>query len=187
MIVTFVLPAFNENNCPFVSLGSLLCQTNPNWRAIVFHNGTNDIMRGIVDGFNDGRISYVESPENNGTDTINRQHAFDHLITSEWTVSASIQDYFLPNLVESIMAISDKADFIYWNSMNHLFHDNVILNAHPEPCKIDWGNMAVRTELAKRVGISHHRHHQADGNFALDVMATNPRAVKIDKMLTVHN
>lgn len=185
-MITFVLLAHNEVNDPYVSLGSLLCQTNPNWKAIVFHNGINYDMHRMIVSLHDRRITYVETHANNGTDTINRETAFRQLVNTEWVVSSSIQDYFLPKTVESILSVADKSDFIHWNGINHLYHDNHIHNTKPEPTFIDWSNMAIRTELAKQINLV-HRFHQADGQFALSVMETNPRVVKIDKCLVVHN
>ncbi len=159
MEVTFVLPEFNEQDALFVSLGSLFCQTNKNWKAIIYSNGLNRWIDNAIDkNFNDARVCYRYALKNTGTPITSRIAALKEIET-EWMVSASIQDYFHPNLVEEILKVADDADFIMWNGMNHHYHPNVIHQTKPEGYWVDWCNMAVRTELAKKI--------EAEKNFAI--------------------
>ncbi len=109
-------------------------------------------------------------------------------VDTEWVIQSSVQDYYFPKTVEEIMKVQDDADFIYWNSLNYLFHDNVPLDCKPEIRKIDWGNFAVRSHLAKRIDIKHLRDFQADGEYVEQLHEKHPamRSVKIPKILTVH-
>ena len=188
MTITFVLLAFNEQYDFHVSLGSLMCQTNPNWKAIVFHNGPNrNLQLQIERIFPDRRISYVETTENNGAGDINRDTAYKTLVDTEFTVSTSIQDFYLPNTVEEILKVAEGQDFIYWNSINQHVHDNHILDCEPKPRFIDWGNFAIRTDIAKGVEIPHLDDPMGDGHFVERAMKTELRSKKISKILTVHN
>ncbi len=187
MTITFILPSFNELYDAHVSLGSLLCQTNQNWRAIVINNGANDRLREYVaTHFQDERIRYIETPTNTGTDNTSRAYAYNELIETELVVSSSIQDYYFPQTVDEILKVAHGYDFIYWNSINHLYLDNHILYADPEINKIDWGNFCIRKELAQRVLFDISKY-PPDGNYVLDLKRANAKMVKIDKVLTIHN
>lgn len=188
MEVTFVLLAYQEQHDYLVSLGSLMCQTNRNWRAIVFHNGPNpELKEKIYATFPDARISYHETPENNGTDTINREIAYKSMVETEFTVSTSIQDYYLPRTVEYILKAAEEHDFIYWNSINHLWLENAMLDAYPERRKMDWGNFAIRTSLARQVKMLHGIGSE-DGYFVEEVVKVpGVRRWKIPALLTIHN
>jgi hypothetical protein len=54
---------------------------------------------------------------------------------------------------------------------------------------IDWGNFAIKTAIARKVGIQHPESFTADGQFVQDCIAEgliiNP--VKINQILTIHN
>lgn len=193
MKVTFILPAYNEEYAPMVSLGSLLCQTNPDWDAAVVHNGTNLDMKQMVDeriAPDDFRIQYKEVIPATNTPTTSRMAAIKYgWAIGEWVVSASIQDYFLPTLVEDILAVADNADFIMWNGYNHHYMSNQIHCTGPRVNHTDWCNFAIRTKLAREVGIVYDpvEDHHYDGIFAEKVMQVpGVRFVKIEKFLVVH-
>lgn len=192
MTVTFVLPAFMEPYAAYVSLGSLLCQTNPNWKAIVMHNGANYEMQDLVlDHIADTRITYQHTAVNTGCPDHSRDIALTHLVDTEFTVTASVQDYFLPGLVDEIIkAAEGGANFIMWNGMNHHYMDNHMHYTRPEINWTDWCNFATLTEIAKKVGIGldpAHAHHP-DGVFAEAVMKLpETRFKKIEKLLVIHS
>lgn len=189
-MITFVLPAITEKDEVFVSLGSLRCQTNINWEAIVINNGSNpSLQRRIDDAFRyDPRILYVESEEVTETALANRLTAL-HMASSGYVIQSSIQDYYLPDTVERIhKSIREGYDFIYWNSINHHYNPNVVMDCQPNVRSIDWGNFAVRVEMAKQIGYMHLDDNMADGLFVEDLIQKfNPKSYKIDRMLTVHN
>ncbi len=206
-MVTFIAPSFDEQFDPYVFIGSMLCQKNRGWKAIIYNNGPNPWLRSVVESaeekryryhpwlkmlvesFNDNRLIYRESPKNTGGwGCYNRQDALDNIVDTEFVVQTSIQDYWLPNAVDEILKNGDH-DFVYWNSINHLASYERILNAMPTPMYIDWGNFAIRTSIARQIGIQHPEEFQADALFVKDCIASGliRKPKKLDKILTIHN
>lgn len=189
-MITFVLPAITEVNDAYVSLGSLICQTNRFWESIVINNGSSLRLRKIIKKAfgSDGRIIYGESEEVADTALANRLVALN-MAQPGYIIQSSIQDYYKPETVQLITnAIAEGYDFIYWNSINHHYNHNVVMDCRPKVRSIDWGNFAVRVEMAKEIGYMHLDDNMADGLFVEElIQKLNPKKYKIDRMLTVHN
>ncbi len=206
-MVTFVAPSYTEEFDPYVFIGSMLCQKNKNWKAIIYNNGPNPWLReamaeaetpklrydpwlkSVIKSYHDERLIYRESPINTGDwGCHNRNDAIYNIVDTEYIVQTSIQDYWLPNAVEAILQHSG-ADFIYWNSINHLAGYQNILNSMPVVSFIDWGNFAIKTAIARKVGIRHPESFTADGQFVRDCIAEGLiiQPVKINQILTIHN
>lgn len=186
-IVTFVLIAYGETNEPYVSLGSLLCQKSPNWKAIVWHDGPNDNMRTMVEGFNDPRISYREEEVNSGTwGVYNRIRSLD-VVDTEYMIQTTVQEYYSPVVVTAIETNKD-ADIVLWNVSHHHFGYQT-LDSQLAVKRIDWSNFAIKTEIAKQVGINHPKDFCADGMFIQDCVASGliKKGVKIPRVLSVKN
>jgi hypothetical protein len=185
-MITFVAPTYNEAVEPYLFISSLLLQKNNNWKAIIYSNGINPICRKIVEHFNDARIMYKESPENTGFwGCYNRIDALNNMINTEYVCQTSIQDYFTPNAVEEVLSYNG-VDLIYWNSLHNHFSWN-ILDSRLEINHIDWGNFAIKTEIAKRVGINKPEYSGADGFFIGESLGHIKSTQKIAKIITVHN
>lgn len=206
-MVTFIAPSFEEEFDPYVFIGSMLCQKNGNWKAIIYNNGPNPWLREVIneaerpkiryvpwlktviESLNDNRFIYRESEQNRGGwGCYNRQDALNNIVDTEYVVQTSIQDYWLPNAVECILEQSGK-DFIYWDSINHLAGYHNILRAIPRMGYMDWGNFAVKTSIARQVGINDPEAFTADWFFVRDCIASGliQRPVKLEKILTIHN
>lgn len=182
-MITFILPAFGEKYYPAIQ--SLLCQTNPNWKAIVYHNGFNAVMRDQVINL-DPRITYRESDTNTGMwGTLNRILALEE-VTTDYVIQSSIQDYWVPWAVQTIL--SSNASLIYFNSINHLIGPQV-LDCELQGGRVDWGNVAVRTPIAKAAGIPQPEAFAADWHTFEKILADNPYMTieKISQVLTIHN
>jgi hypothetical protein len=188
-MVTFVAPAFNEKFETYIFIGAMICQKDPNWKAIIYHNGPNKWLKYFVDSFGDKRLIYKESATNTEAwGTYNRIDAINNLVDTKYVVQTSIQDYWFPNTVSSIMEHLEE-DFIYWNSINHLAGYENVLDCQPIVDHIDWGNFAIRTDIAKQVGINKPTEFTADGLFVTDCMNSGliKRQLKLNKVLTIHN
>jgi hypothetical protein len=188
-MVTFVAPAFNEQFETYIFIGSMLCQKDPNWKAIIYHNGPNKWLKYFVNSFGDPRLVYRESETNTEAwGTFNRIDAINNLVDTELIVQTSVQDYWLPNAVGDILEHIGQ-DFIYWNSINHLVGYANILNSRPEIDHIDWGNFAIKTDIARQVGIQKPTEFTADGIFVTDCVSSGllNSIVKVEKILTIHN
>lgn len=195
-MITFIAPCYKEKYDYYTFIGSLLCQTNPNWKAIIYHNGVDGAYEAhtackqilhyepkLID-----KISFEYSEKNTGKwGCLNRQHCISDLVDTEYIVQTSIQDYWISNAVEEILKRTE--DFIYWNSVNHIVGYDKVLNSQPGIGSIDWGNFAIKTSIAKQVGITHPEAHAADGLFVSECMSKNliKTQYKIPLILTVHN
>jgi hypothetical protein len=187
-MVTFLATAYGEKYDAHMFVGALLCQTNPSWKLIVYHDGPNPSMQRIVASFGDSRITYKESPARVGSwGAPNRIDALHTMVDTEYVVQSSVQDYWCPTIVEEI-ASQRPADFIYWNSV-HYSRDYTLLEVEPKVGSIDWGNFAIKTELARKIGINNPESYTADGEFVLDAMRSPyvHTKAKIAKILTIKN
>lgn len=200
-MVTFIAPAHNEPLDRRPLLISLLAQTNPGWRCIVYHNGPNPEFRNWVESHGDSRIEYRESPTNTGAwGCYNRSDALHNLnpgpnLEGFYIIQTSIQDTYHKDTVEWIHRIIRETntttrvpDIILWDSINHLTGPDPLI-AEMSPGKIDWGNAAVRTSLAQLAGINHPEEFMADWLFFQTIMDIEPMwsMVKINQVLTKHN
>lgn len=181
-MVTFIATTFEEKNDAHVFLGSMLCQKNPNWKAIVYANGHNQYISSLISNLQDDRITYKFSLENSGYwGCYNRIKALEHVDT-KYVVQTSIQDYYLPNMVEELLKRDE--DLVYWNCLhNHFNHE--LLDTKLELDHIDWGSFAIKTCLDAK--INHPQSFGADGLFIREVVARGVSTHKIEKTLTIHN
>ncbi len=192
-LVTIVGPAHNEAkwNMPFID--SMRAQTNDRWKAVVFHNGYNATLRDMIGFIGDERLTYNDSHVDSGNwGTANRQTTINEC-TTDYIIQSSIGDYWLPQAVESINKIleKDKPDILIWNSINHVVGPCLMLDAKLAWSKLDWGNFAIRTDIAKAVGINHGDQYCADWLFINDVLnsgyVNTDKILKLNAILTIHN
>ncbi len=186
-MVTFIAASYNETNDAYLFISSLLLQTNKNWKCIIYNDGKNDFIRNVVKHFNDERISYYESKEPRGFwGHYSRKDALN-LVNTEFLVQTSIQDYYIPTAVDDILSVSNISDIILFNCLHNHFRYNV-LPCTPQVGRVDWGSHAIRTNIAKKVGIRLPESSTSDGHFVVDCMNyPGIRYHKIEKVLTVHN
>jgi hypothetical protein len=187
-MITFVAVCYNEVDSVYGFISSMRCQTNPNWKLIIYQNGKNSNISHIVKLFEDSRIKYIESDINTGYwGCYNRIHALNELVDTEYIIQTSIQDYYIPTTVDEILKHKD-IDIIYFNCIhNHISFD--VLNTELELGKIDWGCFAIKTQIAKSVGINYPMETTADGLFIQDCLKSGliNTTRKINKILTIHN
>lgn len=166
---------------------SLLLQKDSRWNCVVFCNGRNEGIETRMQRYlQDGRFSYVESVADSGHwGCFNRITALN-FINTQYVVNTSIQDYYTPNATGEILSHAGS-DIIYWDCI-HNHHQWAVLTTALEMTRIDWGCFAVKTEIAKAVGINNPTSCAADGLFIADVLGAGyHNNQKINKILTVHN
>jgi len=183
-MTTFIAPAHYESNCNMAFIDSMLNQTSKDWRAIVIHNGENEELskdKRLLDP----RFEFIETEDSGAWGTYNRITCIENCKT-EYIIQSSIQDMWIKTAVEEINKCNE--DFLYWNSLNHIFGYS-LLDSLPVTGRIDWGNFRVKTEIAKKVGISRPTEFCADGIFVHDLMKSGlvKSIRKINKILTIHN
>lgn len=186
-IVTFVVITYKEQWEPYMFIGMLKCMKNPNWKAIIWHDGPNPTMKAIVEAFGDERIQYMENEENKGSwGCYNRIAALD-MVDTEFVVQTTIQEYYMPVFVDYIEQNKNN-DLIYWPCIHHSFDYN-ILNAEPVRGRMDWSNFALKTHIARKVGINYPTAYMADGLFIEDVMKSNlvKKKIRVERLLNIKN
>lgn len=194
-LVTFVAPAFMEEWYDMVFIDSMLAQTDSNWKALIIHNGPPDDSKGfkvVTDRIKyDPRFIVKCSEENSGNwGTKNRQWAIDECDTS-WIIQTSISDYWLPQAVQYINDAITKTDcqIAYWNSINHVVGPCLMLDGQLAWSKCDWGQFALKTWIAKKVGIKRGDVYCGDWAFVEDVLKSGyiKKSMKLPIIATVHN
>lgn len=186
-LVTFVVITYKEQWEPYMFIGMLKCMKNPHWKAIVWHDGPNPEMRAIFEAFGDERIQFIENEENKGAwGCYNRIDALQ-MVDTEFVVQCTIQEYYLPIFVDAIEQNKNN-DLIYWPCIHHSFGYNII-NAAPQRGRMDWSNFALKSHIARKVGINHPDAYMADGLFIEDVIKSNlvKKQVKLDRVLNIKN
>jgi len=186
-MITFISTSYKETYEAYLFISSLLLQTNKNWKCIIYNDGKNNFVKDVVTHFNDNRISYYESPISRGFwGHYSRIDALD-LVDTEFLIQTSIQDYYIPSAVDDILSMSKISDIILFNSLHNHFRYKV-LSCVPQINRVDWGSHAIRTDIAKKIGIRLPKSSTSDGYFVVDCMNyPGIRYHKIEKVLTVHN
>lgn len=186
-MVTFITTSYDETNDSYMFISSLLLQTNKNWKCIIYNDGKNDFIKKVIEHFDDDRIKYYVSENVSGFwGHYNRKEALN-LVDTEFIIQTSIQDYYIPTAVDEILNVSKNSDIILFNCLHNHFNYNV-LSCTPQIGRVDWGSHAIRTDIAKKVGIRLPESSTSDGHFVVDCMSyPGIRYHKIEKVLTVHN
>jgi hypothetical protein len=186
-IVTFVVISYKEEWDPYMFIGMLKCLKNPRWKAIIWHDGPNEQLEKIVNQFADERITYIQNEENQGSwGAHNRAKALE-MVDTDFVIQTTIQEYYLPTIIDEIEANSLN-DLIYWPCIHHSFNYGVV-NAEPVRGQMDWSNFALKTHIARKVGINYPTSYIADGLFIEDVMKSGlvKKKVKLNKILNIKN
>ena len=185
-MITFIATAYREKNEVNMFVNSLLLQTNPNWKLIIYCDEYNEYIINYIYEINDNRI-YLKYNEN----TIcywghfNRIDALNYVET-DFVIQTSIQDYYIPNTIKYLSNLFNF-DFVYFNALHHNFNYD-ILNTELKRCRIDWGCFMVRTNIAKEVGIKNPKSSICDGLYVEDLINYNNIKIhKFNKILTIHN
>jgi hypothetical protein len=187
-MITFVATAFKESLEAYMFTSSLLLQRNPNWKAIIYCDAPNRYIQEIIENINDPRITYMENQTpKKSWGHFNRITALNNYVDTEFIIQTSVQDYYIPTAVGEIIKHKDSADLIYFNCLHNHFNYN-ILNSELKECRIDWGSFAVRTDIAKKVGITNPESAICDGLFITNLLRyPKLRIHYMNKVLTVHN
>lgn len=190
--LTFIATAHNETWFNRSFINSIVAQTNCDFEAVIYHNGHNKELREYIENeVHLPQLRYRESETDTGSwGTRNRQVAINECKT-EYIIQTSIQDYWLPQAVDYILkGLEQSPDILLWDSINHLVGPCQVLNAKMTWSKIDWGNFAIKTSIAKQMKIK-HGEYCSDWLFikeCIDRKLINPiKILKLNAILTIHN
>lgn len=189
--LTIVATAHNEPSYNRMFIDSMLNQTDQNFKAIVFHNGQNNELCDYIHGLKRDNILYQESETDTGLwGTVNRQTAIDECDT-EYIIQTSIQDVWLPQSIHYINKTIDRTsvDIIYWDTINHIVGECKVLDGQLAWAHCDWGQFAIRTSIAKAVGVQRGAVYCGDWAFVEDCLNSGliKTKCKLPLILNIHN
>tara|TARA_R110000803_G_scaffold44486_3_gene94133 strand:- start:1051 stop:1671 length:621 start_codon:yes stop_codon:yes gene_type:complete len=186
-------------------INSLLMQTADNWELVICSNADDSINEVEI---TDPRITVKLTEENTGTwGALNRRdYIQNELEDGVLLINTSVEDYYIPKLVEFINEHQDR-DFIYWDFSHHHFGYNTNhAISQPRINKMDWGNFAVTSEIAKTITMpdfqvpdpedntkmvvaNYWKDFKGDGYFVEHVFGQHPdiKSIRIPKILFVKN
>lgn len=189
-IITFIATIYEETTDIYQFLSCLRLQSDPAWQCLLTIDGDSQAVINELQLIKsnpllwDSRCDFIVCPHKGFWGHYSRQIALEHA-TTEFVLQTSIQDYYTPNTVSEIRSQSSH-DFIYFDCIHNHFAHN-ILNTVPKRSNIDWGSFVVRTWIAKHIGIQYPESGFADGLFVEQCIDAGVTAVKIKKVLQIHN
>jgi len=188
-IVTFIVICYNEYWEAPMFIGAMKCQKDPRFKIIFWHDGPNAKLKEFIESLTagDDRFEYRENEQNLGSWGCWNRIAALQEIDTEYVVQCTIQEYYLPNAVQEITK-QQGHDIIVWDTIHHSF-DYMVLNAELKIKRIDWSNFAIKTEIAKTVGIKQPEHYCADGIFIQDCVKSGllQNNIKLKRMVSIKN
>lgn len=187
--VSMVVSAFNRPNEIRVTLACFLCQTHQNFEILVVHDGPGDgsVLR-AVESMGDGRIQYLELPENTN-DWGNSCKEWGSLrATGDYIGHSNDDNYYAPVYFEALLwpLVTGNGGFAY-SDMVHSHMAYRILDTAPQESRMDGGGWICRADVVKGTKWpDNKRDPHADGRY-LTELAQRAGAVKIPHLLFVHN
>lgn len=111
--------------------------------------------------------------------------------TGDWIVLTNSDNYYVNGFVDSLTkAITPNLGLVYWDLISNLWQWTGLDGTRLERWHVDLGCVAVRTEIAKRVGFP-WRHYDADWDYIERCASTafefGLKSKKISQTLCVHN
>ena len=194
-MIEFIIPTYNRPNQLLTIIGSILSQTNPNWKIHVIADAVYPGYENIKNFFSSNKkikFSELDGPHNDWGHTP-RIYGLENS-KEEWIVMSGDDNYYTPNFVESFLSLIDSdTNFIYCDMLHN--HDTYVssyryFESKPLLSYIDIGNFATRTEMAKKIPIN-RQVYGADGEFVelyVKRFCSDLKNIKkIDKALYIHN
>lgn len=189
-MITFIATTYKETLEAQIFINSLLLQTDPNWKCIIFADGGNKYVEELITKINDPRFKYYESEKVKGCwGNANRKHALDWIVDTDFVApGASIQDYYVPSMVQEVNKYLGQYDFVYFDCIHHSKKYET-LDTKLRAGEIDWGSFVLKTSIAKETDITDFCNHLTDGLFVERCLAKHPdlKHFKIKKSLFIHN
>lgn len=190
-MIEFIIPTYNRPYHLLTMIGSILSQSNSNWKIHVICDGPcdgYDDIKQIFSKFDKIKFTEITGPNKDWGHTP-RQYGLDNC-NEEWIVMSGDDNYYAPNFVDEFFShINDSINFIYCDMIHNHFKYSYF-NSEPKINKIDIGNFATRTKFAKQI-IFNKGNYGADGEFVEEYISRfckEPNSIKkINQALYVHN
>lgn len=193
MKIEFIIPTFNRVNHLITMVGSLMAQSNPNWKAhIVADCPDDDVveqMKTMVTFFNDERIRLtVLDKRYNDWGHTPRQYGLDNA-TEDWVVMTGEDNYYVPEFVDIMLGESEHQHFVYCDMVhNWINRDYIPLMSKLQLGRIDIGSFMVKSNMAKKIKLRIDQEW-ADWYFVEEFMKkfVAAKMKKVNRLLYVHN
>lgn len=191
--IEFIIPTYSRINHLITILGSLMSQSNPNWKAhIVADCPPDDIQEKIkktIEFFDDERFKLTILPERyNDWGHTPRQYGLDNA-TEEWVIMTGEDNYYVPEFVDIMLKESTNQHFVYCNLVhNWINKDYIPLNSVLQLGGIDIGNFMTKTNMAQKIKL--RKDHQWADWFFVEEFQNKYKIAKYKKVngvLYVHN
>lgn len=191
--IEFIIPTYSRINHLITILGSLMSQSNPNWKAhIVADCPPDDIQEKIkktIEFFDDERFKLTILPErHNDWGHTPRQYGLDNA-TEEWVIMTGEDNYYVPEFVDIMLKESTNQHFVYCNLVhNWINKDYIPLNSVLQLGGIDIGNFMTKTNMAQKIKL--RKDHQWADWFFVEEFQKKYKVAKYKKVngvLYVHN
>ena len=193
MKIEFIIPTFNRVNHLITMVGSLMAQSNPNWKAhIVADCPDDDVveqMKTMVTFFNDERIRLtILDKRYNDWGHTPRQYGLNNA-TEEWVVMTGEDNYYVPEFVDIMLNESEHQHFVYCDMVHNWVNKEYIpLLSKLQLGRIDIGSFMVKTNMGKKIKLRIDQEW-ADWYFVDEFMKkfTAAKMKKVNRLLYVHN
>jgi len=193
MNIEFIIPTYNRVDHLITLVGSLMAQSNPNWKAHIIADCPSDDIQNrikrVVDFFNDKRIKLTILPERyNDWGHTPRQYGLNNA-TEEWVLMTGEDNYYVPEFVDLMLVEGKNQHFVYCNMVhNWVDRDYIAVNTKLNLGAIDIGCFIVKRNMAQKIKLRVNEEW-ADWYFVEEFMNKFKHAnfKKVNKVLYVHN
>ena len=130
-MIDVIIPAYNCKSTLERTLGSLVAQTDPNFKVIIVDHCSTEDIKSIVDDYSSKlKITYIRNEENIGCG-MSRQAGIDNS-SSDFFCFIDADDVFMPYTVEtfnSIIEANPQTEYIhsYFYEQTYINGDHVII------------------------------------------------------------
>jgi hypothetical protein len=182
--LTVVCVSYKRYNEIHTLINSFICQTFPDWKLNIIHDGADPVMEELVGQYaeKDPRIRFEPTKE--------RYNDWGHTLReiglraceTEWLLFTNDDNYYVPRFLEYMFEAirKDNLDMVLCNMVHshrnpgaYKQDDYHLFDTFPRMNYVDIGNFIIRTKIAQKVGFADHSY-AADGAF-------------VDNILTQHN
>jgi len=189
-------------------INSVKCQTNPNWKLHIIHDGEDDYFHNMKkdledNGYLNDKIIYDCKPQkaDNPWGHESRDYGMEKYIKSvddRYLIHTNCDNYLVPVMIDLILdSLADYShcDFLYWDCVHS--HDNYHLDPPGkyghlrsllQEAYIDMGCVAIKNSIAKSNGFKYNNKN-ADWFYFSDILqkVDQMNVLKLNKILYVHN
>jgi hypothetical protein len=190
MLVDFIIPTHYRLNELRLMLSSLKAQICGDWIAtVVIDNTKNEDIENVILSFCDERIRHIYTDKTYNDWGHTPRQLGKQISQCKYVVMTGDDNYYTPNFVCEIQktCIAHQYPEMIYFDMIHSHYEYSFFKCSLGMNQIDMGAFATRTDIAKSIELS--KTYAADGFFIEDFKKAYPKAtaVKIDKVLFVHN